>query len=101
MKLLTHNMLTSHVKGVTNGYPLRILVSSSGRSWGEKFACVHVYGSARIQQATKVQVKNIDFNGFFIARIIPRLEWSVLKQAADLVVFFSFRNGSYLCIVTH
>lgn len=27
MKLLTHNMLTSHVKGVKNGYPLRILVS--------------------------------------------------------------------------
>ena len=26
MKLLTHNMLTSHVKGVKNGYPLRILV---------------------------------------------------------------------------
>ena len=26
MKLLTHNMLTSHVKGVKNGYPLRLLV---------------------------------------------------------------------------
>ena len=26
MKLLTHNMLTSHVKGVKNGFPLRILV---------------------------------------------------------------------------
>ncbi|TNN45482.1 Multifunctional methyltransferase subunit TRM112-like protein [Liparis tanakae] len=24
MKLLTHNMLTSHVKGVTKGYPLLI-----------------------------------------------------------------------------
>lgn len=29
MKLLTHNMLTSHVKAVKNGYPLRILVSFS------------------------------------------------------------------------
>jgi len=27
MKLLTHNMLTSHVKGVKNGYPLVINVS--------------------------------------------------------------------------
>lgn len=26
MKLLTHNMLTSHVKGVTKGYPLLIKV---------------------------------------------------------------------------
>ena len=26
MKLLTHNMLTSHVKGVKNGYPLVINV---------------------------------------------------------------------------
>jgi len=29
MKLLTHNMLTSHVKGVKNGYPLVINVSFS------------------------------------------------------------------------
>ncbi len=28
MKLLTHNMLTSHVKGVKNGYPFKILVST-------------------------------------------------------------------------
>ena len=27
MKLLTHNMLTSHVKGVVNGYPLKLIVS--------------------------------------------------------------------------
>ena len=26
MRLLTHNMLTSHIKGVKNGYPLRIEV---------------------------------------------------------------------------
>lgn len=29
MKLLTHNMLTSHVKGVTKGYPLLIKVNST------------------------------------------------------------------------
>lgn len=27
MKLLTHNMLTSHVKGVAKGYPLLIKVN--------------------------------------------------------------------------
>ena len=28
MRLLTHNMLASHVKGVKNGFPLAIEVSS-------------------------------------------------------------------------
>ncbi|XP_039871491.1 LOW QUALITY PROTEIN: multifunctional methyltransferase subunit TRM112-like protein [Simochromis diagramma] len=30
MKLLTHNMLTSHVKGVTKGYPLLIKATGEG-----------------------------------------------------------------------
>ena len=29
MKLLTHNMLTSHVKGVVNGYPLKLIVNEN------------------------------------------------------------------------
>lgn len=33
MKLLTHNMLTSHVKGVTKGYPLLIKVTAN--TWTE------------------------------------------------------------------
>lgn len=57
MKLLTHNMLTSHVKGVKNGYPLVI-------------------------NASKVEVRQVDFNSEFIARMLPRLEWPVVKQAA-------------------
>merc|ERR1712198_146871 len=58
MKLLTHNMLTSCIiKGVTKGYPLGI-------------------------QATKVQVKETDFNQEFIARMITRVEWSALIAAA-------------------
>ncbi|XP_065882302.1 multifunctional methyltransferase subunit TRM112-like protein [Dysidea avara] len=57
MKLLTHNMLTSHVKGVKNGYPLVI-------------------------NASKVEVRRVDFNSEFISRMIPRLEWPVVKQAA-------------------
>ncbi|XP_057705888.1 multifunctional methyltransferase subunit TRM112-like protein [Corythoichthys intestinalis] len=58
MKLLTHNMLTSHVKGVTKGYPLLI-------------------------KATEVKVNEVDFNPQFVSRMIPKLEWSALLQAAD------------------
>ncbi|XP_056129139.1 multifunctional methyltransferase subunit TRM112-like protein [Lampris incognitus] len=58
MKLLTHNMLTSHVKGVTKGYPLLI-------------------------KATEVKVNEVDFNPKFICRMLPKLEWSALVQAAE------------------
>ncbi|KAI5620640.1 multifunctional methyltransferase subunit TRM112-like protein [Silurus asotus] len=58
MKLLTHNMLTSHVKGVTKGYPLLI-------------------------KATEVKVNEVEFNPQFVSRMIPKLEWSALVSAAD------------------
>ncbi|XP_072031043.1 multifunctional methyltransferase subunit TRM112-like protein [Amphiura filiformis] len=58
MKLLTHNMLTSHVKGVTNGYPLKI-------------------------EAGSTKVTEVDFNPEFIARMIPRVEWRALYDAAQ------------------
>uniref|UniRef100_A0A3P9MKH1 Multifunctional methyltransferase subunit TRM112-like protein n=1 Tax=Oryzias latipes TaxID=8090 RepID=A0A3P9MKH1_ORYLA len=58
MKLLTHNMLTSHVKGVTKGYPLLI-------------------------KATEVKVTQLDFNPQFVSRMIPKLEWGALVQAAE------------------
>ncbi|XP_028315487.1 multifunctional methyltransferase subunit TRM112-like protein isoform X2 [Gouania willdenowi] len=58
MKLLTHNMLTSHVKGVTKGYPLLI-------------------------KATEVKVNEVEFNPQFVCRMIPKLEWSALVKAAD------------------
>ncbi|KAM8848047.1 multifunctional methyltransferase subunit TRM112-like protein [Synchiropus picturatus] len=58
MKLLTHNMLTSHVKGVTKGYPLLI-------------------------KASEVRVTEVEFNPQFVSRMIPKLEWSALVQAAD------------------
>ncbi|KAI2657092.1 Multifunctional methyltransferase subunit TRM112-like protein [Labeo rohita] len=60
MKLLTHNMLTSHVKGVTKGYPLII-------------------------KATEVKVSELEFNAQFVSRMIPKLEWSALIQAAEWV----------------
>ncbi|KAJ8246972.1 hypothetical protein GJAV_G00257340 [Gymnothorax javanicus] len=58
MKLLTHNMLTSHVKGVTKGYPLLI-------------------------KATEVKVNEVEFKPQFVSRMIPKLEWTALVQAAD------------------
>jgi len=60
MKLLTHNMLTSHVKGVKNGYPLKV-------------------------QATKVVMNAVDFNADFISRMIPKLDWDALRRTAQSV----------------
>ena len=60
MKLLTHNMLTSHVKGVKNGYPLRVL-------------------------AKQVVVNTVNFNAEFVARMLPKLDWGVLKATAQSV----------------
>ncbi|KAG7518135.1 hypothetical protein JOB18_026380 [Solea senegalensis] len=58
MKLLTHNMLMSHVKGVTKGYPLLI-------------------------KATEVKVNEVEFNPQFVSRMIPKVEWSALVKAAE------------------
>ncbi|XP_014213141.1 multifunctional methyltransferase subunit TRM112-like protein [Copidosoma floridanum] len=61
MKLLTHNMLTSKcLKGVTTGYPLTI-------------------------EAKDIQVSEIDFNSEFIARIVPKLDYSALYKAAESI----------------
>lgn len=51
-------MLTSHVKGVTKGYPLLI-------------------------KATEVKVNEVEFKPQFVSRMIPKLEWTALVQAAD------------------
>uniref|UniRef100_A0A8C5LE43 tRNA methyltransferase 11-2 n=1 Tax=Jaculus jaculus TaxID=51337 RepID=A0A8C5LE43_JACJA len=59
MKLLTHNLLSSHVRGVgTRGFPLRL-------------------------QATEVRVNPVEFNPEFVARMIPKVEWAALVEAAN------------------
>lgn len=81
MKLLTHNMLTSHMKGVKNGYPFKILVSTLIKATSPPViiaVCVFV-------QASQVVANSVDFNREFIARMIPKLEWTVLKSAAESV----------------
>ncbi|XP_040266417.1 multifunctional methyltransferase subunit TRM112-like protein [Bufo bufo] len=58
MKLLTHNVLRSHVSGVTRGFPLLI-------------------------RADEVKLNTVDFNREFVTRMIPRLEWEALVQTAE------------------
>ncbi len=36
-------------------------------------------------QASQVVANSVDFNAEFIARMIPKLEWTVLKSAAESV----------------
>ncbi|CAG5136504.1 unnamed protein product [Candidula unifasciata] len=61
MKLLTHNMLTSSViKGVTKGFPLKIV-------------------------ASKVEVREVDYNEPFIIKTLSKVDWPALHQAANEV----------------
>nr|GLL39611.1 multifunctional methyltransferase subunit TRM112-like protein At1g22270 [Ipomoea trifida]GMD50279.1 multifunctional methyltransferase subunit TRM112-like protein At1g22270 [Ipomoea batatas] len=57
MKLLTHNMLSSNIKGVTNGFPLLIEVEKS-------------------------MEKTVDFNPDFIKNLFPKIEWKALVGAS-------------------
>ncbi|XP_075043755.1 multifunctional methyltransferase subunit TRM112-like protein [Mixophyes fleayi] len=58
MKLLTHNMLRSHVTGVSRGFPL-------------------------IVRADEVKLHSVDFNREFVARMIPKLEWEAFVETAE------------------
>ncbi|VDK44630.1 unnamed protein product [Anisakis simplex] len=61
MKLMTHNFLTSKfLKGVTNGYPLLLA-------------------------ATKKEIKQVEFSDTFVKRMIPKLDYPVLRQAAESI----------------
>jgi len=61
MKLLTHNMLTSKcMKAVTTGYPLGI-------------------------NASDVRVSEVEFNPDFVSKMIPKVDWSVLWNAAERI----------------
>ena len=60
MRLLTHNMLSSNIKGVSNGFPLRIEVG-------------------------KVVEKQVDFNADFLRNMFPKIEWKAFVDAAKTV----------------
>ncbi|KAG7014318.1 Multifunctional methyltransferase subunit TRM112-like protein, partial [Cucurbita argyrosperma subsp. argyrosperma] len=57
MRLLTHNMLSSNIKGVVNGFPLRIEVE-------------------------KVVEKQVDFNPDFVKNMFSKIEWKPLVDAS-------------------
>ncbi|VVC39416.1 Hypothetical protein CINCED_3A011397 [Cinara cedri] len=58
MKLLTHNLLSSKsLKNVKVGYPLRIV-------------------------AKDVKISEKEFNMEFVTKMIPKLDWKVLVEAA-------------------
>ncbi|KAL4419963.1 hypothetical protein ABPG75_007061 [Micractinium tetrahymenae] len=57
MKLLTHNMLQCHIKGVKNGYPLKI-------------------------EAEKVEEREQDYEPDFLRHIFPRINWDALREGA-------------------
>ena len=61
MRLITHNVLRCAVKGVEEGYPLKI-------------------------EATDVQMQESPCRPDFVKHIIPTLNWQALRQAAVQVM---------------
>ncbi|KAL8485509.1 hypothetical protein ACS0TY_027700 [Phlomoides rotata] len=57
MRLLTHNMLSSNIKGVANGFPLGIEVE-------------------------KVIEKKVDLNADFLKNMFFKIEWNALVEAS-------------------
>lgn len=57
MRLITHNMLSCNIKGVTNGFPLRI-------------------------EAENVIEKEVDFNPDFLRHMFAKIEWKALVEGA-------------------
>ncbi|GLT93808.1 hypothetical protein SLE2022_115820 [Rubroshorea leprosula] len=60
MRLLTHNMLSSNIKGVTNGFPLRI-------------------------EAEKVVEKQVEINHDFRRNIFPKIKWKAFVDASRIL----------------
>ncbi|RRT75607.1 hypothetical protein B296_00019447 [Ensete ventricosum] len=60
MRLLTHNMLSCNIKGVANGFPLRL-------------------------EAEKWVEKEVELNADFLRHIFPKIEWKALSGAARAV----------------
>ncbi|KAJ4960287.1 hypothetical protein NE237_020197 [Protea cynaroides] len=57
MRLLTHNMLSSNIKGVSNGFPLRLDVENSVS-------------------------KEVEFNPDFLRNMFSKIDWKALVDAA-------------------
>jgi len=57
MRLFTHNLLRCNIKNVKSGYPLKI-------------------------EVVKLEEREEEFNPEFLKNILPKINWSVLVQAA-------------------
>ncbi|XP_045790833.1 multifunctional methyltransferase subunit TRM112 homolog A-like [Trifolium pratense] len=57
MRLLTHNMLSSNIRGVVNGFPLKI-------------------------EAVKVVEKSVDMNTDFLKNMFEKIEWKAFVEAS-------------------
>ncbi|XP_032265299.1 multifunctional methyltransferase subunit TRM112-like protein [Phoca vitulina] len=69
MKLLTHNLLSSHVRGVGPcGFPLRL-------------------------RATEVRINPVELNPDILAQMIPKVEWVALLEAADTLNLVKVPKG--------
>ncbi|MFS7933654.1 hypothetical protein Hanom_Chr04g00382401 [Helianthus anomalus] len=60
MRLLTHNMLASNIKGVTNSFPLRI-------------------------EPEKIIEKPVDFNPDFLKNMFSKIDWKALADASKIM----------------
>jgi len=60
MRLLTHNLLACNVKGVRNGFPLKI-------------------------DPVKVESKEVDFNPDFLQHVYSKLDWRAFCEAAAIL----------------
>ena len=75
MKLIIHNILTSNLmQGVTKGFPLKI-------------------------RASKIDRVAVEYNRTFLLRLLPRIEYGVLRQAASDVSYLHYSLRSRFALL--
>ena len=91
MKLLTHNMLASHVKGVTNGYPLKIEAKKArgAEEWGRgrRARAPPSHRPARRPSQppppfSQVEIVETDFDADFLKHVWARIDYPALVAGA-------------------
>ena len=79
MKLLTHNMLSCHIKGVTNGYPFKIEAEKVLKRCTDRLCTAGELTSCRVLQ---VELTDADYDPSFLRHIFPKIEWPALVEGA-------------------
>ena len=109
MKLLTHNMLACHIKGVKENQPFiievsRCLLPHPSDTLAQEFLMVSLRSAhnrtlhaisfgfvviccrmspSLVSQATETREVDADYNPDFLRHIYPRIEWPTLRTAAE------------------